>query len=194
MQLTTIDSAAQTRAECSKKINDRSVIKDTADWLGPNIAELKKEIWRAKQTELLTDGVVPADVAHIRALQEEINDKTRSYHKFQTQIAKLDAEIRRCQLKREEMTSLNGPCAGFTGEWRTNWGTMTLNHGSGSYTHSSGKISGSVSGNVLNGTWTQPNGTGKVQLELNDSGGFTGHWTRDPSSQVLGDWTGTCIK
>ena len=95
-------------------------------------------------------------------------------------------------------TSLGAaPRAGFTGTFSTSYGEMRLVNGSGPYDYSPpGTISGAVtfttSGWVLDGRWTQPNGSGRVHFELDRAGSFSGNWTRDPASESQGGWSGQC--
>ena len=76
----------------------------------------------------------------------------------------------------------------WTGTWDVpgSWGTMTLtqngNNVTGTYTHQQGKISGTVSGNVLSGTWEQPGNNRKGTLEMSmsaDGKTFTMKWKYD---------------
>jgi hypothetical protein len=94
---------------------------------------------------------------------------------------------------------------GWTGTWNSNWGTMTLvqtgSSVTGNYTHDSGKISGTVSGNKLVGTWSEspsysaPNDAGDVELTLSsDENSFTGSWRYGSSGSWDGSWTGTKVQ
>jgi len=163
-------------------------------------AQARLDFWQAKQTQVLAGDTVTIHVpsSFLKNLELHLAELQRFESREREILARLDREIATCRANNRNKTSTpepsNVPCAGFTGKWSTSSGEMTLNHGNGSYTWRSGKISGSVSGNVLDGTWTQPNGTGKVHLKLDASGAFTGYWTRDPNPQSAGGWTGTCIK
>lgn len=85
------------------------------------------------------------------------------------------------------------PCAGFTGRWSTEWGEMRLTNGSGTYDWRGGTVSGSVSGNVLEGSWSQTDGQhGKMRFELDPAtGNFNGTWTNEAFAGG-GGWTGSC--
>jgi len=163
-------------------------------------AQARLDFWQAKQTQILAGDTVAIQVpsSFVKNLESHLAKLQRFESREREILARLDREIATCRANNRNKTSTphpsNVPCEGFTGKWSTSSGEMTLNHGNGSYTWRSGKISGSVSGNVLDGTWTQPNGTGKVHLKLDASGAFTGYWTRDPNPQSAGGWTGTCIK
>jgi hypothetical protein len=67
---------------------------------------------------------------------------------------------------------------------------------SGTYSYKGGKITGTVSGNKLTGTWSQqpsynpPSDAGDFQFTLTN-GGFTGQW-RYGSSGNWSSWNGTC--
>jgi len=98
----------------------------------------------------------------------------------------------------------SGPTAGWAGTWETTYGTMILtqteNIVSGYYEHSNGTISGTVSGNVLTGTWAEspthlpPDDAGDVQLTLSGDGlTFTGGWRFDSSGSWNMNWNGTKI-
>lgn len=88
----------------------------------------------------------------------------------------------------------------WAGEWDTNWGDMVLTQtGSkvtGSYTYDNGRIDGTVSGNVLSGTWSEapsyapPHDAGEVEFVMSDDGkSFTGKW-RYGSEGDWGNWEG----
>jgi hypothetical protein len=92
---------------------------------------------------------------------------------------------------------------GWSGTWDTNWGTMVLSQSggqvSGTYTWDSGHIVGTVSGNVLTGTWSeapsysQPDDAGDVQLTISPDGQtLSGQWRYDSSGSWYG-WSGTRI-
>jgi hypothetical protein len=83
----------------------------------------------------------------------------------------------------------------WAGAWKTNWGDMVLTQNgstvTGTYTHDSGKIAGTVSGNTLTGTWSeaptyQPNqDAGDIRFEMSADGlSFSGEWRYGSS----GDW------
>jgi hypothetical protein len=96
----------------------------------------------------------------------------------------------------------SGRGTGFGGKWKTNWGAMTLsNGGSGSYTHDKGKITGSVTGKTLKGTWSEapsyspPNDAGDVVFTLsNDGSSFSGRWRYGSKGNWKSDWKGTRVK
>jgi hypothetical protein len=93
---------------------------------------------------------------------------------------------------------------GWSGTWSTNWGTMILsqsgNQVSGTYTHDSGIIVGTISGDVLYGTWSEaptyspPNDAGDVVLTISpDGNSLTGQWRYGSSGSWSGSWSGTRI-
>lgn len=76
------------------------------------------------------------------------------------------------------------PCA-WTGIWENpTWGKLTLNQNGnqirGVYDHyigpipGSGQLSGTISGKMMDGQWTQPNGNGTFQLILGDDCNISG--------------------
>ncbi|MDX9872462.1 MAG: S-layer homology domain-containing protein [Clostridia bacterium] len=88
----------------------------------------------------------------------------------------------------------------WAGEWKTNWGDMVLTQNganvSGTYTYDQGKISGTISGNTLTGTWSEapsyapPNDAGEVEFVMSADGqSFTGKW-RYGSEGDWGGWDG----
>lgn len=88
----------------------------------------------------------------------------------------------------------------WEGEWETNWGNMVLTQSglvvTGTYTHDKGKISGTVSGNVLTGTWSEspsyapPGDAGDIEFTMSADGkSFSGKW-RYGSEGSWGDWEG----
>ncbi|AET63601.1 hypothetical protein Mhar_0210 [Methanothrix harundinacea 6Ac] len=95
----------------------------------------------------------------------------------------------------------------WTGTWETNWGEMELQqHGNntvtGTYTHDNGRISGTILGDVLIGTWSEdaqedpympPYNAGEVEFTISDDcSSFDGRW-RYGSSGEWGSWSGTRI-
>jgi len=88
----------------------------------------------------------------------------------------------------------------WTGEWDSNWGKMILTQNgtsiTGTYTHDNGRISGTISGNVFTGTWSEspsyspPSDAGDMELTMSADGkSFTGKW-RYGSEGSWGNWEG----
>ena len=82
-----------------------------------------------------------------------------------------------------------------SGDYSTKWGDMTLrqsgNQVTGSYKLNNGKISGTLTGKVLTGTWTQTNAKGRIRFEFNDDlSSFTGKWSYNDAEPTSGDWDG----
>jgi pimeloyl-ACP methyl ester carboxylesterase len=97
----------------------------------------------------------------------------------------------------------SGSCVNFSGTWNTDFGTMRLSASgssvTGTYDYQGGKITGAISGNTLNGKWSQqpsynpPNDAGDLQFTLStDTTSFTGQW-RYGSSGSWSSWNGTCV-
>lgn len=87
-------------------------------------------------------------------------------------------------------------CVGFSGNWDTNWGVVTLavvgNRATGTYPGTGNTIRGTVSGNVLDGEWIQPDRPGRLRFELAPDGrSFRGSWT-EATGPRGGEWNGTC--
>jgi hypothetical protein len=88
----------------------------------------------------------------------------------------------------------------FTGTWKTNWGPMeitqkgsqVMGHYTGQY---KGIIEGTVAGNRLDFTWSQPNGEfGKGYFIISDDGSsIRGSWGIKDSNSDGGPWTGTRV-
>ncbi|MBC8511593.1 MAG: hypothetical protein H8D32_01240, partial [Dehalococcoidia bacterium] len=71
---------------------------------------------------------------------------------------------------------------------------------SGTYTHNAGRITGTVSGSTLIGTWSEtpsyspPNDAGGLQFTIaSDCNSLTGVWRYGSSGDWSGDWNGTRI-
>lgn len=88
----------------------------------------------------------------------------------------------------------------WEGEWDSNWGKMILTQNgsivTGTYTHDKGRINGTISGNILKGTWSEspsyapPNDAGDLELTMAADGkSFSGKW-RYGSEGSWGDWEG----
>ena len=98
------------------------------------------------------------------------------------------------------------PAAGvsWTGQWSSDWGTMTLrqngSHVTGTYTFYGGRIDGTAIGRTLTGTWGKaptyvgPPDAGPIVLQLAPSGlSFAGKWGYE--GQTLdGSLTGTRLE
>jgi hypothetical protein len=107
---------------------------------------------------------------------------------------------------REDITPTPVTTGIWAGNWDSNWGDMALtqngNQVTGSYTHDSGQIVGTISGNTLSGTWsespsyTPPNDAGDFIFTLSADGqSFTGDWRYDSTgSWESGGWTGNKIE
>jgi hypothetical protein len=104
------------------------------------------------------------------------------------------------------ITLLSGYAAaqdcGFDGVWGTDWGDMTLSQSAnvvtGTYTHDSGKITGTVSGSVLKGKWSEspsyaePGDAGDIEFTISDDcNSFTGKWRYGSTGDWSGGWSGT---
>ena len=102
------------------------------------------------------------------------------------------------------LSCASAPGGIWAGTWETTYGTMILsqsgNQVTGSYEHSNGIITGTVSGNILYGTWseaptyTAPDYAGDVQLTISPNGfTFTGGWRNGSSGSWSMNWNGTKI-
>jgi len=92
-----------------------------------------------------------------------------------------------------------GPPANFAGQWTTTSSglTYTLNiaqngaNVTGTYPQYNGTIAGTVTGNTLNGTWSQPGSAGTLVFVLaSDGNSFSGTWTATSGASNSGTWTG----
>ncbi len=88
----------------------------------------------------------------------------------------------------------------FTGVWNTNWGPMKMTQkGSQVMGHYTGQfkgiIDGTVSGNRLDFTWSQPNGEhGRGYFIISgDGNSFDGAWGMNDSDSDGGCWTGARV-
>ncbi len=122
------------------------------------------------------------------------------------------ATLRKLGFSEQEMASLCRPATmqdlqdavtgSFSGSWQTSWGMMTLNAGgSGSYTHDKGKITGSVNGRILTGTWSEapsyspPNDAGDIEFTLSEDGNsWSGKWRYGSEGSWKSDWSGTRVE
>jgi hypothetical protein len=83
----------------------------------------------------------------------------------------------------------------FVGTWETNYNnemrvSQTGDHVSGTYDQGRGVIDGTISGNILSGSWTRKNDRGVFRLSLSSDGNsFSGTWSRSDGSG--GPWIGT---
>jgi hypothetical protein len=94
-----------------------------------------------------------------------------------------------------------GGCTAWNGSWDSDFGTLKLTTSgssvSGTYDYLGGKVTGTVSGNTLTGTWSEqdtyqpPNDAGDLQFTFNSDGSFSGQW-RYGSSGDWSAWNGTC--
>jgi hypothetical protein len=97
-------------------------------------------------------------------------------------------------------TPVSALSGSFSGDWTTTYGQMSLvqsgNTVTGTYNYN-GKIStiaGTMSGNVLSGTWTEPDRYGDFQFILSADGkSYSGKWRYRGSSDWTGTWTGTRV-
>ena len=96
-----------------------------------------------------------------------------------------------------------GPCD-WSGRWKTNWAGMSLSQTgsqvSGTYGLMGERITGTVSGNTLIGTWSDkpsyspPTDAGDVEFTMAaDCNSFTGRWRYGSEGDWDGRWTGTRI-
>lgn len=94
------------------------------------------------------------------------------------------------------------PICTWTGTWSTNWGTMQLvqagNQVTGTYVYDNGHITGTVSGNVLTGQWSEapsyspPSDAGDFEFVMGENcNSFTGQWRYGSSGGWSGHWYGS---
>ena len=96
------------------------------------------------------------------------------------------------------------PCI-WTGAWRTSYGMIRLtqqNDGTvrGDYDWDEGQISGTITGNVLNGMWNEapsrepPSDAGQLQFTMaDDCQSFAGQWRYGSSGAWATDWGGVRV-
>lgn len=103
----------------------------------------------------------------------------------------------------EKLDLVVAPARTFTGNWKTEWGTLTMSQTddvvSGHYDFQGGSVAGKVKDGVLAFTWSQSGnghkGTGTFIL-AKDGKSFSGTWQRAPDQEKLGPggaWNGTLI-
>jgi hypothetical protein len=85
--------------------------------------------------------------------------------------------------------------AGWAGTWSTDFNRLVLtqigNRVKGTYDFKEGRLEGVVEGELLEGTWTQSNGSGRFEFRLNPDGrSFKGRWGYG-KSVAQGAWNGT---
>lgn len=83
---------------------------------------------------------------------------------------------------------------GWAGGWSSDFGRMSLQQSggrvTGSYEYKGGRLDGTVQEGVLNGRWTQTNGSGRFEFRLNADGrSFSGRWGRGEALDG-GAWNG----
>jgi len=90
----------------------------------------------------------------------------------------------------------------WSGSWDTEWGIMVLVQTgvnvSGTYGRNDGRITGTASGNIVTGTWSEwpsyapPDHACDIELELaGDCTTLTGHWRRSSTDHGwFGSWSG----
>lgn len=87
-------------------------------------------------------------------------------------------------------------CNGFGGNWNSDYGPISLSvqagRASGDYPNHRGTIDATVTGNVLEGRWIQPDRSGRLRFVLSADGQrFGGTWT-EASGGGGGTWNGVC--
>ena len=96
----------------------------------------------------------------------------------------------------------------FAGEWSSDWGEMNMVQNgssvSGTYTFDDGRVTGTVSGKTLTGTWSEnadenaylpPDNAGDVQLNLSDDcNSIEGAWRYGSEGEMSGGWSGERIR
>jgi MscS family membrane protein len=95
----------------------------------------------------------------------------------------------------------------WAGTWNTGWtgqsnsqnvAMMLQQSGdvvTGTYDYDEGRMEGTVSGNVLTGTWTQSATSGTIQLQLaDDCNSFDGSWCFGSSGGWEGNWVGARVR
>lgn len=87
-----------------------------------------------------------------------------------------------------------------SGTFNTQWGPIILRHSGGSvtgtYYDGKAKVTGSLKGLVLTGTWTQTNGSGDFVFTFSpDGSSFNGKWRRKGGTSTWSEnWDGTRVQ
>ncbi len=101
------------------------------------------------------------------------------------------------------LPSVPGQNCDWTGTWKTSWGDVFLtqsgNTVTGTYVHDQGKITGSIFGDVLSGTWSEyptysaPNDAGDFEFTMTACDTFQGRWRYGSSGDWRNDWSGSRV-
>lgn len=83
----------------------------------------------------------------------------------------------------------------FSGRWETDFKGMTLiqkgNRVTGSYDWRGGQVEGTLERDVLKGTWSQSNGSGRFVFRISEDGQrFSGSWGNGSDDSRGGTWNG----
>lgn len=97
-----------------------------------------------------------------------------------------------------KLTPCEKPPFSISGTFKTQYGPIILRHSGGSvtgtYYEGKAKVSGSLRGQVLTGTWTQTNSSGDFEFTFSaDGSSFDGKWRTKGSSTWQHNWDGTRV-
>ena len=144
---------------------------------------------------------IAQDVTSWEGVLDSAGDYTVSVHAPRAgQLFTLEISIPSTTGAKSSSPSTVAPCGDFAGVYLTDYGPLRLtrigNQVRGSYSRehpNDSTITGTVRGNVLAGTWTEPGGKGPFTFTL-DSGGrsFRGRFGLGGNSNDAGDWNGHC--
>ncbi len=98
-----------------------------------------------------------------------------------------------------KLTPCEVPPFSASGVFNTPWNKMTLRHSgnniSGTYKYYNGKVTGTLRGLVLTGTWTQSNSSGDFIFTFSaDGSSFTGKWRSKGGTTWSNGWNGNRVQ
>ncbi len=166
-------------------------------WIAAYDTDFRLYLTDLRNEVIFNIKLVKENNERISKLSDEVTRLGSEYRVYADRLRELKCD----EIKDDATSNASGEtaCNGFAGTWETSFGEMTFsfdgNRVTASYAFDSGRVEGTVNGNVMDGTYIENQARGTFRFTLSQDGQrFGGTWQRTSGTTEppTGEWEGKC--